>query len=184
MRRRAVAIAATSCALVVLFGLLWLVKPSVPLIANGKTVAVAKGSFFVPWKDGELDVYSGNTNLFSVWEDFFDYPVFIYPFADGKRFLCIDDDDTSVLVFVVDLNPSATNYLRTYMAGRMTNVVMNTKGVVRWPTYSELKETSGYLADPAPGQPRNAYFGVYYDSRWPSQRLLSELDTNRVSFCP
>lgn len=187
-------ITSITCAFLALFSLLWLRRSGVPLIANGKTIALAKEPFFLPWKDGELDVYAGNTNVFSVWEDFFDFPVFIYPFADGKRFLCIDDDDTSVLVFVVDLNPSATNvlqsplwpsddYVRTYIAGRMTNVVMNTKGIVRLPTYPELQEASSYLADSATGQLRDASFGVY-NSRWPSQKLLSELATNRNNVWP
>lgn len=193
MRRRIITIT-IACISLVLFGLIWLRKSGVPLVANGKTIAVAKESFFLPWKDGELDVYAGNTNLFSIWEDFFDFPVFIYPFADGNRFLCIDDDDTSVLVFVVDFNPSATNdaqsplwppdsYVRTYIAGRMTNVVMNTKGFVRLPTLSELQETSSYLANSRSGQIEKNSFGVY-NSRWPNQKLLSELATNRNSVWP
>jgi hypothetical protein len=175
--------------------MMWLrIRPGVPLIANGKVIAVAKQPFYLPWNNGELDVCAGKTNLFSVWEDFWDCPVFIYPFADGKRFLCIDDDDTSMLVFVVDLNPSATNfvqsplwpsddYVRNYIAGRMTNVVMNTKGIVRLPTYSELQETSSYLANPTREQTKHGSFRVY-SFHWSKQFLLPELDTNRNKVWP
>src|SRR5260221_1691866 len=119
---------------------------TVPLVSNGKVVAVAKLPFALPWSDTEPSVYTGKTKLFGLWGGAFECPLYIHPFADGQRFLCIDDDDTSVLVFVVDLMPSATNapvssgwppndYLRGYMAGRITNVVMNTKGLVRLPNF-------------------------------------------------
>src|SRR5215469_8211586 len=141
MRKKRAVIITLACVLLIVFGLLWLRKPGVPLVANGKTIAVAKEPFFLPWKESELDVYAGNTNAFSLWEDFFDFPLCIHPFPDGKRFFCIYDFDVSVLVFVVDFNPSTTNfvqspawpsgdYLRSCLAQGMTNVVMNTKGVV------------------------------------------------------
>lgn len=192
MRRPAVIITIIACVLLLLFGMLWLRDyPVFCLLQNGKVTGAAKQSLFLPWNDTELDVCAGKTNLFSIWEDFFDCPVFIYPFADSKRFLCIDDDDTAMLVFVVDLEPSATNfvqsplwpsddYLRNYIAGRMTNVVMNTKGVVRLPTYSELRETSSYLANP---KAKNSSISVY-SLHWSKQFLLSELDTNRNSVWP
>src|SRR5690242_17357709 len=110
-------------------------KYSVPLVSNGKVVATAKRPCALPWKDNEFSVYVGKSKLFSLWGDVFDFPLFIYPFSDGQRFLCIDDDDTAVLVFVVDFGlsrASSTNtpqwppddYTRGYLAQRATNVVM------------------------------------------------------------
>lgn len=189
MRRPVIVIVAcVLLLLLVLSTLLWRIKSGIPLIANGKVVAVAKQSLFLPWHEGELSVYIGKTKAFGVWEDFFDYPVFIYPFSDGKRFLCIDNDDTSVLIYVVDLNASATraslwppdNYARTYIFERMTNVVMDTKGIVRLPTYPELQDAASYLANP---ELKNDSIGVY-SAHWSVQKLLSELDSNRVSVWP
>src|SRR5215472_780427 len=98
---------------VVLFALIMSLMPVagrksiVPLMSQGKTVAIAKRPSALAWNDNECGVYVGRTNAFSLWGDFFDFPLFIYPFADGERFLCIYDFDTSVLVFVVDFAPSS-----------------------------------------------------------------------------
>jgi hypothetical protein len=133
-------------------------KHTVSLMSNGKVVAVAKRSFAPHWNDSAVGVYVGKEKVFSLWSDFFDFPLFIYPFPDKQRFLCIDDDDTSVLVFVVDFGASDTNvshssrwpsddYVRTYLASRATNVVMKTKGFVRLPNHSEFQEVSSNLAN-------------------------------------
>ena len=83
------------------------------LRANGRVVAAAKLPSAPSWSDNEYPVYAGKTKLFSIWGDFFDCPLCLYAFADGKRFLCVDDDDTSMLVFVVDLRSGSTNLPRS-----------------------------------------------------------------------
>ena len=171
-------------------------RHTLQLMANGKTVAVAKRSILPAWNDGSVDVYVGKEKIFSLWEDFWDGPVFIYPFADGKRFLCDYDDDASMLDFVVDLSAPATNevnssnwpaddkdmgdYVRTYMASRITNVVFETKGVVRLPNYEELKEVSGYLNSTTPKRIKAGYFNYFY----PKKIVLLDLATNRQSVWP
>jgi hypothetical protein len=184
------------CLVLLVVGLLLLQKPYVSLMVNGKVVATAKRPFIQPIRDGATDVYVGKEKIFSLWQDFFDFPCFIYPFADGKRFLCDYDDDTSLLDFVVDFRDSATNeprssgwppndnvmgnYVRTYMASRMTNVVLNTKGIVRLPTYAELHEVSGYLTGTNQAQIKAGYFN-FFGSK---ESLLLDLATNRQSVWP
>ena len=80
-------------------------KRAVPIVANGKVVALGKRPFVMPWRDNEFSVYAKDSKVFSLWGDLFDFPLFIHAFADGKRFLCIDDDDTAVLVFVATTLP-------------------------------------------------------------------------------
>ena len=184
------------CLVLLVVGLLLLQKPYVSLMVNGKVVATAKRPFIQPIRDGATDVYVGKEKIFSLWQDFFDFPCFIYPFADGKRFLCDYDDDTSLLDFVVDFRDSATNeprssgwppndnvmgnYVSTYMASRMTNVVFNTKGIVRLPTYAELHEVSGYLTGTNQAQIKAGYFD-FFGSK---ESLLLDLATNRQSVWP
>lgn len=178
------------CLVLLVVGLLLLQKPYVSLMVNGKVVATAKRPFIQPIRDGATDVYVGKEKIFSLWQDFFDFPCFIYPFADGKRFLCDYDDDTSLLDFVVDFSASATNepssfswppdnYARTYMASRITNVVFETKGIVRLPTYAELHEVSGYLTGTNQAQIKAGYF--FFGSK---ESLLLDLATNRQSVWP
>ena len=174
-------------------------KHTVPLMSNGKVVAVAKRSFAPHWNDSAVDVYVGKEKVFSLRSDFFDFPLFIYPFPDKQRFLCIDDDDTSVLVFVVDFGASGTNvshlsrwpsddYVRTYLASRATNVVMKTKGFVRLPNHSELQEVSSNLANLTSTQFKETSFpsgdlGIYR-FYWTKKDLLSELAPDRKSVWP
>jgi len=189
----------------VAFALLVLSSPAllrqrvVPLVSNGKVLAVAKRPFVMPWSDNEFGVYAGNSKLFSLWGDVFHFPLFIYPFTDGKRFLCIDDDDTAILVFVVDLGVQATNavdslgwppdeYTRNYLAQRATNVVTATKGSVRLPSYGEVEEASSQLVNLTPNQFKAASFpcadfGVHR-GYWPKESLLSALHTNRHACWP
>ena len=54
-------------------------------------------------------VFTSGKQKISVCGEIFDFPLFIYPFADEKRFLCVYDDDTAVLVFIVDFNAAITN---------------------------------------------------------------------------
>ena len=196
---RKFAIMLGSSALLILMISLMGRKNNAPLISNGKAVAIAKRSNAVPWKDDGFSVYVGGSKMFSLWEDFFDFPLFMYPFADRQRILCIYDYDTSVLVFVVDFarSPaSATNspewppdeYTRGVLLAGATNVVTNTKGFVRLPTYAELQEVSSNLVSLTPGQFRAASFPTFdlglYRAYWPKEALFAALHTNRQSCWP
>ena len=173
-------------------------KRTVLLESNGKIVAVAKRSMFPTFGDGQVDVYLGNERIFSVWEDAFDLPLFFYSFPDEKRFLCIDDDDTAMLVFVVDFRASATNTpqltwpqamdARNEMASRATNVVFNTRGLIRLPNCDELQEVSSYLASATPKQIEKASFpfcdlGIWWNYAG-KDFLLLDVATNRQSPWP
>ena len=174
-------------------------KRTVPIVANGKVVALGKRPFVMPWRDNEFGVYAKDSKVFSLWGDSFNFPLFIHAFADGKRFLCIDDDDTAVLVFVVDLGATVTNtansfgwppdeYTRTHLARRATNIIIETKGQVRLPSYSEVQEASRSLANLTPRQLKAASypcadFGVFR-FYWPKEALLNALNTNRHSVWP
>ena len=191
----AVILAIVLCPVLLFLGLFLCQRPSVPLVAGGRIVAVARQSFLRPigrdeWK--MVNVYTGKEKIFSMSENILDGgPIFIYPFADGKRFLCDYDDDTAMLDFIVDFGASATNklssdewpldgYVRTYMASRITNVVFETKGVVRLPNFEELQEVSSYLSSKTPGPTKACYLN--YFNRHKS--LLLDLATNRQSLWP
>ena len=168
-------------------------------MVDGKIVAVVKrSSLRSNWGYCSADVYVEGKKIFSVPEnDSLDGGVtFIYPFADGKRFLCDYDNDTSMLDFVVDFRDSAKNeprssgwppndnvmgnYVRTYMASTITNVVYAPKGVVRLPNYLELQEVSSYLASTNPTQTKAGYFDFFSTKK----SLLLDLATNRQSVWP
>jgi hypothetical protein len=174
-------------------------KPFVLLEVNGKIVAVARRFFLGPvLNDSSTDIYAGKKKIFSLREDFFDTPFFIYPFADGKRFLCDYDDDVAMLDFVVDFRDSATNeprsfgwppndnvmgnYVRTYMASQITNVVFDTQGIIRLPTYAELQEVSSYLTNTTPSPIKAGYFQLITSGA--KTDLLLDLATNRQSVWP
>ena len=192
-------IIATALVLLVLSLPVLLRKRKVPIVANGNVVAVGNRPFVMPWSDNEFSVYSKGSKIFSLWGAVFNFPLFVHAFSDGKRFLCIDDDDTSVLVFVVDLAAAVTNpatsfgwppdeYTRTYLAQRATNIIIETKGQVRLPSYSEVQEASSTLASLTSRQLKAASypcadFGVYR-LYWPKEALLNALDTNRHSVWP
>jgi hypothetical protein len=197
MKRKWLIIAAAIILCPILFILFQ--KPLVLLEVNGKVVAVARQFFLQPvLTDSSVDVYAGKKKIFSLWEDFFDGPIFIYPFADRKRFLCDYDDDTSLLDFVVDFRDSATNgprssgwppndnvmgnYVRTCMASRITNVVFDTQGIIRLPTYAELQEVSSYLTNTAPNPIKAGYFQLIASDT--KKDLLLDLATNRQSVWP
>ena len=188
-----------------LFAALFLLSPllfrkyTIPLMSKGTEKAYATRPFALPGKDNEISVYVGETKVFGLWSDVWDAPLFVHPFADNKRFLCIFDDDTSVLVFVVDLNASATSvgasppwptddYLRKYMVRRMTEVVIEPKGTVRLPTYPELSEVTRNLAALEPTQLKTISFPQahlgFYRTYWPKEALLSEIESNRKSVWP
>jgi hypothetical protein len=173
-------------------------KRTVWLMSNGEVVAIAKRSSLPDWDDGAVRVYQGK-ELFGLWADLFNFPLYIYPFSDLRRFLCVYDDDTSVLVFVVDFRVSDTDaptlskwpsddYVRTYMAQRATNIVIETGGLVRLPNDSELQEVSSNLMSLTSLQFKTTSFpsgdfGIYR-FYWTKEDLLSELATNRNSVWP
>ena len=173
-------------------------KHSVPLMSSGRPVAVGERPSAFAWNNGLCSVCIGRTNGFSLWEDFFHFPLFIYPFADGERFLCIYDYDTAVLVFVLDFAQSASAalapewpsdaYVRGVLMGGATNVVMKTRCLVRLPVHAELLEVSSNLTSLSARELRAASFptldaGVYR-GYWPKEALLSALATNRQSCWP
>jgi hypothetical protein len=197
MSKRAIIILTAS--LLLLGSPVLLRKYTVPLVSNGKVVAVARRPLVMPWMDSAYAVYAGKTKLFSLWGDFFEGPLFIYPFADGQRFLCIHDFDVEVLVFVVDCGGSATNlqyppqwppndYTRRCLAEGATNVVIETKGLVRLPSYAEVQEVSRSLVDLTPRRLNAASFPCWNlgvcRCYLPKEFLLRQLDTNRQSVWP
>jgi hypothetical protein len=177
-----------------MIGLGLIPKIAMSLKVNGKTIGVARESFIGAIRNNRsASVYIGNKKIFSLREDFFDEPVFVYPFADGKRFLCDYDYDVAMLDFVVDFNGSATNQLdssqwpldnelRIQLARMATNVVFDTKGIVRLPSCAELQEVSSYLTGTSPISVKAAYFDFL--PYWDKDGLLLDLATNRSSNWP
>jgi hypothetical protein len=174
-------VAAIVLALWLLFG-----THRVKLRANGKVVAAVKLPFALSWGDKEYPVYAGETKLFSMWGDFFDCPLYVYTFADGKRFLFGDDDDTSILVFVVDLRNGSTNlprssdwppndYLRNYMEKRAPNVMIKGSNYVRLPNIAEVREAASNIDN----IPRLSLFPLFSKTS-----ILDDLATNRTSVWP
>ena len=173
---------------------------TVYLTSGGKSVVRATQPPGLPWDDRVVTFSVGRSNVFGVWKDFFDFPVFVYSFADARRFLCVYDDDTSVLTFVVDCERAGTNttnqqrwppddYTREYLEGRVTNVVVDCKGVLRIPTCAEVQEVSTKVTAWTPWQFKAASFPVldlgFYQVR-PSDKqfVLLAVDPNRRSVWP
>jgi hypothetical protein len=171
-------------------------KRTISLISNGNVVAVAKRTYVAPWSDGKVDVYVGDRKMFSLWTDIFDGPLFIYPFADGQRYLCDFDDDTAMLVFIVDFRNTnsigsasptwpADGYLRSCFVNLSSNVVMDTTGRVRIPFEAEVKEMSSNVETLTESELENRSFpfndlGIYrfYASK---DFILHDIKTNRQS---
>jgi hypothetical protein len=174
-------------------------RNTIPLLSKDRVVAIAKRPSVLAWGSNEVDVRVGSSRIFSLLGDTWTFPLFVYPFPDAQRFLCVYDDDTSVPVFVVDLGARATgnahslawppnDYTRTYLAQRATNIVVGTKGTVRLPSCEEVQEASTALASLTPRQLRTASFpcadfGVYR-FYWPKEALLNALHTNRQAAWP
>lgn len=163
---------------------------------GGEDVVVSRS--IVPIiKGGEVNVYSGEQKVFGLWQDAFDSPLFIYPFADHERYLCVYNWDTAILVFVVDLNSSRTNLtanwpemggLRQCFTDAATNLVLNFRGVVRLATEDELQEVRDYLSRTAESRIEAISLpycdlGVWrhYVNR---DGLLLDLATNRQHYWP
>lgn len=153
MKRNSRIIAAVLVAILLLPFLLR--KKTALLGMQGGKKIVARRSIIPDLRDGEVGVYVGDEKVFSLWEDWCDGPLFIYPFGDGRRFFCDYNYDTAILDFVVDLDPSHTNLtvnwpanheVRKYLAQSATNVAYDTKGMIRLPTDEELDEVRDYLA--------------------------------------
>jgi hypothetical protein len=179
--------------LLILLTPLVLRKRTVPLISQGRIVGVAKRPFGLPW--GDVGVYVQRSKVFSLWGgDLDDGPLLIYPFRNEERFLCVYDYDVEAFAFVVDLSPSHTNtskraiwpsddFNRAAFARWATNVVLETRGVVRLPDLLELQEVFNDLAKLNQAQldimsfPGNDLgFCRFYV---PKETLLSNLRTNR-----
>jgi len=198
-RMNAVIVTCVGAIILMLFGPILFRKSRVLLVSNGKVVAVVKRSFAPPWREAEYGIYAGNSNLFSMWGDTFEFPIFVHAFQDGRRFLCIVDDDTAILVFVVDFTGSSSSvtnlpkwppdeYTRTYLAQRATNRVTKTHGAVRLPNCMEIRQASCEIESLTDGQFRAASLPTwdlgFYRFYWPKKALLSALDTNRSSVWP
>lgn len=186
--------------LLVLLGIALFGPRTVLLASGGSAVATATEPAGPPWSDRLVSISVGGSNIFSVWKDFFDFPMFVYSFADARRFLCVYDDDTSVPVFVVDFDGPGTNaskpplwppddYTRQVLEQRATNVVVNGKGLVRLPTYAEVREVSMNVKAWTPKQFKGASFpvldlGFCRFRTSDKQFVLRALDTNRHSVWP
>jgi hypothetical protein len=164
-------------------------------LANGHKISVQRSA--TPfWKEGSTTVFKDDEKVFSLWRDFFDDPIFIYPFDDGKRFLCDYDYDTAILVFVVDLDTGHTNLpgpsrwsgeLSSSLDHCATNVVLETKGVVRLPTDAELREARESVMpskeNANSASPPHHHRGIYCAS-FPKKDLLLHLADDRSSSWP
>ena len=147
--------------------------------------------------DGEVNVYLGDQKIFGLWQDSFDSPLYVYPFADAKRYLCVYNRDTAILVFVADLDSSRTNQtvnwpvrgeLRDYLARGATKVMLNSNVLARMATDDELQEVRDHLSRASEVKIKAASLpycdlGVCrsYEDR---ATLLLDLATNRQNYWP
>ena len=184
----------------VLLGIALFGPRTVLLRSGGSVVATATEPAGPPWSGRVITLKVGGSNVFGVWKDFFDSPVFVYSFPDARRFLCVYDDDTSVLTFVIDCAGSGPNpanqpqwppddYTRQVLEQRATNVVINSKGVVRLPTYSEVQEVSTKVKAWTPRQFKAASFpvvdlGFCQFRTFDKDFVLRAIDRNRQSVWP
>jgi hypothetical protein len=165
-------------------------------VQGGKKI-VATRSIIPNLGAGTVAVYVGKEKIFSLWEDFCDGPEFIYPFADGRRFFSVFNYDTSVLVFVVDLDSFHTNLtmnwpmkteLRNYLAHGATNVVLNSNVLARMPTDEELQEVRDHLLRASENEIKTALIPHCDLGFWRSyvdrDSLLAALASNRDNYWP
>ena len=184
--------------LVALFATVAFGKRTRRLVSGSRSV-IAVTPAGLPWKDRVITIQAEGTNVFGIWDGLFELPMFLYSFPGGDRFLCVYDDDTAVLVFVVDCGFPKTNapgqalwppdsYTRDCLAGMMTNVVVQSAGMVRLPTYDEVSEVSSAVRTWTPKQFRSASFPAHnlgvYKHYFPRDFVLNALDTNRQSCWP
>ena len=169
-------------------------KDTVPLLSNGKVVATAKRPSATSWSGNKVGVYAGNSKVFSMLGDIWSFPIFIYPFADAQRFLCIYDDDTAVPGFCRGFQPFE-NERATFSRVARKRLLEKRFGATRiqrggrdkmfcpLPSYAELEEASSNLVSMPPRQFKAtsfpcADFGLYR-SYLGKEDLLSALHTNR-----
>ncbi|HWC61694.1 MAG TPA: hypothetical protein VHC44_18535, partial [Verrucomicrobiae bacterium] len=141
----------------------------------------------------------GEEKVFSLWENWCDGPLFIYPFDDGRRFFCDFDCDTAMLDFVIDLDTAHTNAaenanwptdrdLRVDLWRFATNVVLESKGITRLATQEELDEVRDYLTQTSAAKIKAASFPYcdfgFYRTYSDRDLLLLDLSTNRQSAWP
>ena len=175
-RKHVIVAAVTATLLLVLLSPFLLSKRTVNLVVEGRPVAIAKRPFGQPW--GDVSVYMGKSNVFSLWGgDVFHGPLLIWPLDNGQRFLCLYDCDVEEVAFVVDLSTSSTKsstlanwptdeWTRKAFASWATNVVLKAQGEVRLPTHTELQQACSDLAKLPSGMLRKASFpcrdlGIY-----------------------
>jgi hypothetical protein len=134
-----------------------------------RSMAKAHPSVVVNQDEGDVDVYVENTKVFSLATDWCDKPVFVYPFADNKRFLCDYNLDDAKLMFVVDLDLTHTNFLKPTgrstdgnlkidLSSFATNVVFDGRYIVRLPSGAEWKEVRESLSRMNGGQINSTLF--------------------------
>ncbi len=139
--------------ILVLLGIALFGSRTVVLTSGGGVVARATEPPGPPWSDRLVTISVGGSNVFGLWKDFFDCPMFVYSFPNARRFLCVYDYDIAILTFVVDCQGASTNtaiqrdwpsddFTRGELVRGVTNVVVSGNGVVRLPTYAEVQEVS------------------------------------------
>jgi hypothetical protein len=149
----------------------------------------AHPSILVNQDEGEVDVYVENAKAFSLATDWCDKPVFVFPFADNKRFLCDYNLDDAKLMFVVDLDLTHTNFLKptgrtaggshkTDLSSFATNVVFDGRYIVRPPRGSEMKEVHESLSKMNGGRINSTLFpfcDFEFDRTNPSNSPLDQV---------
>lgn len=146
-------------------------KYSIPLFSGSKAVAVAKRRF-----SGDVDVYVGKSKLFRLdcSFSFFESPVVVLPLDDGKRFLCIYDNDVQYPVFVVDMDAPSTN--AAIHESWVPYVVKDTTATIRFPTQVELDKVATTLARLTPKQFDAALIPILdlgiHRWYWPKEAIL------------
>lgn len=167
-------------------------------LTTGGTSVTATRTAGMPWDDKIITVKAGATNQFDIQDGIVEYPMLLYSFSDGQRFLCVYDDDISVLVFVVDFRASTNDvanqplwppsgHTREYLGWAFTNVVRSV-GSVRLPSYLEVQEVASNVAPWKPSEYRASSFpyldaGVYR-GYVPKKFILMALATNRTELWP
>lgn len=157
--------------ILVLLGIAVFGPRKVFLTSGGGIVARATEPAGAPWSDRLVTISVGGSNVFGLWKDFFDCPMFVYSFPNARRFLCVYDYDVAILTFVVDGEGSRTNtanqrdwpaddFTRGELERGVTNVVVSGNRVVRLPTYAEVQEVSTKVKAWTPRQFKAASFPV------------------------
>jgi hypothetical protein len=129
-------------------------KNSVRLAYGNRTVGAAENPLFLPC--GDTRVYIGNKKIFRLYNGAFEFPLLIHALDYGKRVLCVYENDTYDLVFVVDCNGSKTNTSSSLVWAPY--IVKDTEALVRLPTQQELADTIGWFVKLTPAEFTTASF--------------------------